>query len=155
MALEGFKDQTQDIDVLRPGTLLSPLKDAITHVSRAQRLPLEWINTHAASVLRKAKPSKRLPDYFNEISRTIEIGKNLTISVIGRQALLSLKLWAANPSYTKHTADLKKLRPNQEEMKEAVSFVLGIDNTELRRNDLRILLNLMGFDFDELTGNKR
>jgi hypothetical protein len=55
MALEGFKDQTQDIDVLRPGTLPSPLKDAIAHVSRAQRLPLEWMNTHAARVLRKAK----------------------------------------------------------------------------------------------------
>ena len=45
------------------------------------------------------------------------------------------------------------MQPTTGEMKKAVSFVLSIDSTELRRNDLRILLKQMGFDFDEVVGS--
>jgi len=150
MALAGFKDQTKDIDLLRPARLPVPLKDGITHVSRAKRLPPEWINTNAANVLRKVKPLKGLPDYFSEISQTIVISGNLRINVIGRQALISLKLWAATPLHAKHTTDIKNLQPARQEISEAVRFVLSIDNSELRKDDLRIVLREAGFDFDEL-----
>ena len=45
------------------------------------------------------------------------------------------------------------MRPTAGEMKKAVDFVLNIDSTELRRNDLRILLKQMGFDIDEVVGS--
>jgi hypothetical protein len=154
MALAGFKNQTRDIDLFGPARLPDPLKAGIRHVSKAKRLPPEWINTSAANVLEKAGKLKILPDYFSEISRTIEVGRNLKVGVLGRQALLSLKLWAASPSYSKHTTDIKSMRPTMGEMKKAVDFVLNIDSTELRRNDLRILLKQMGFNFDEVVGSK-
>lgn len=150
MAIAGFKDQTKDIDLLRPASLPPPLREAITHISRAKRLAPEWLNTSAANVLRKVKPSKGLPDYFNEISQAIEIGGNLRVNVIGRQALIALKLLAATPSHAKHTTDIRALQPGHEELSNAVKFVLSIDSTQSRKDDLRIVLREFGFDFDEL-----
>jgi hypothetical protein len=75
MALTGFKNQTRDIDLLAPARLPVPLKAGIRHVSKAKRLPPEWINTSAANVLAKAGRLEILPDYFNEISKTIEVGR--------------------------------------------------------------------------------
>jgi hypothetical protein len=150
MAIAGFKDQTKDIDLLRPARLPPPLREAITHISRAKRLTPEWLNTSAANVLRKVKPSKGLPDYFNEISQTIEIGGNLRVNVIGRQALIALKLLAATPSHEKHTSDIRALQPGQQELSHAVKFVLSIDSTQSRKDDLRIVLRELGCDFDEL-----
>ena len=155
MALDEFKDQTRDIDLLLPEILPAALKEGIAHVSRAKRLPPEWINTNAANILKKLKPTKGLPEYFNEISRTIDIGDNLKITLIGRQALIGMKLLASSPSYTKHTDDIRSLNPRKEEIEEAVRFVLSIDNDELRKEDLRIVLKAIGFDFDEFTGNTK
>jgi len=155
MALDEFKDQTRDIDLLLPEILPATLKEGIAHVSRAKRLPPEWINTNAANILNKLKPTKGLPEYFNEISRTIDIGDNVKISLIGRQALIGMKLLASTPSYTKHTDDIRSLNPRKEEIEEAVRFVLSIDNDELRKEDLRIVLKAIGFDFDEFTGNTK
>ena len=155
MALNEFKDQTRDIDLLLPEILPAALKEGIAHVSRAKRLPPEWINTNAANILKKLKPTKGLPEYFNEISRTIDIGDNVKISLIGRQALIGMKLLASTPSYTKHTDDIRSLNPRKEEIEEAVRFVLSIDNDELRKEDLRIVLKAIGFDFDEFTGNTK
>jgi len=155
MALDEFKGQTRDIDLLLPETLPAALKEGIAHVSRAKRLPPEWINTNAANILKKLKPTKGLPEYFNETSRTIDVGDNLKITLIGRQALIGMKLLASTPSYTKHTDDIRSLNPREEEIEEAVRFVLSIDNDELRKKDLRIVLNAIGFDFDEFTGNNK
>ena len=155
MALDEFKDQTKDIDLLLPEILPAALKEGISNVSRAKKLPPEWISTNAANIFKKLKLSKGLPEYFNEISRTIEIGDNLKITLIGRQALICMKLLASTPSYTKHTDDLKSLNPRKKEIEEAVRFVLSVDNDELRREDLRIVLKAIGFDFDELTGNNK
>ena len=155
MALDEFKDQTRDIDLLLPEILPAALKEGIAHVSRAKRLPPEWINTNAANILKKLKPTKGLPEYFNEISRTIDIGDNVKITLIGRQALIGMKLLASTPSYTKHTDDIRSLNPRKEEIEEAVRFVLSIDNNELRKKDLRIVLKAIGFDFDEFTGNTK
>jgi hypothetical protein len=155
MALDEFKDQTRDIDLLLPEILPAALKEGIAHVSRAKRLPPEWINTNAANILKKLKPIKGLPEYFNEISRTIDIGDNLKITLIGRQALIGMKLLASSPSYTKHTDDIRRLNPRKEEIEEAVRFVLSIDNDELRKEDLRIVLKALGYNFDEFTGNSK
>ncbi len=155
MALDGFKNQTKDIDLLLPEILPAALKEGISNVSRAKKLPPEWISTNAANIFKKLRSPKELPEYFNEISRTIEIGDNLKITLIGRQALIGMKLLASTPSYSKHTDDLKGLHPRKTEIEEAVRFVLSVDNDELRREDLRIVLKAIGFDFDELTGNNK
>ena len=149
MALNGFKKQTKDIDLLRPEKLPVGLQNGIAHISKTKKLSPEWINNNAATILRKVKPL-RLPAYFSELSRTIDIAANLKINIVGRQALLGLKLWAATPSFTKHTNDLKSLKPGKKEIKEAVRFVLSIDNNELRRDDLKIVLKKIGFDFNEV-----
>ena len=153
MALEGFKDQTMDIDVIRPEVLPEPIVNGVTHIGKIRRVGSGWLNSNVANMLSKAKGSTVLPEYFNEISRTIEIGKNLKISLIGRQALISLKLYAATPSYRKHTDDLNRLAPNTAELTEAVRFVLSIDGTDVRKDDLRAVLKDMGFDFDDIYKN--
>ena len=94
----------------------------------------------------KSKRSGVLPEYFNEIARTIEVDKNLRISIVGRQALISLKLYAATPSYSKHTTDISRLEPNVTEITEAVRFVLSFDNTGVRKDELRFILKKIGFD---------
>jgi hypothetical protein len=150
MALEGFKDQTMDIDIIRPEVLPEPIVNGVAHIGRIRRLSSKWLNSDVANMLLKTKRSVVLPEYFGEISRTIEVGKNLKISLIGRQALLSLKLYAATPSYRKHTDDIKRLGPNFSEITEAIRFVLSFDRTNVRKDDLRVVLKDLGFDFDDI-----
>jgi len=153
MALEGFKDQTMDIDVIRPEVLPEPIVNGAASIGKIKRLGSGWLNSNVANMLLKTKGSAVLPEYFNEISRTIEVGKNLRISLIGRQALISLKLYAATPSYSKHTDDINRLVPNTAEVTEAVRFVLSFDGTDVRKDDLRIVLKDLGFDFDDIHKN--
>jgi len=150
MALNGFKEQTRDVDLLVPDVLPEPLKKGVAHISRARALSPEWLNTNAANIFKKQKKEKKLPRYFREISRTIVIGKNLKVRLMGRRGLIAMKLYAASPSFAKHTTDLKKLRPNKEEMEEAVRFVLNMDDHETRRQDLGTILKQIGFDADEI-----
>ena len=150
MALEGFKDQTADIDVIRPEVLPEPILKGVANIGKIRRLGSGWLNSDVANMLMKSKGSAVLPEYFNEISRSIEVGKNLKISLIGRQALISLKLYASTPSYSKHTDDINRLKPTAAEITEAVRFVLSIDGTDVRKGDLRIVLKDLRFDFDDI-----
>ena len=150
MALNGFKEQTVDIDLIHPEILPEAILNGIAHIGKIKRLGPEWLNKNVANMLSKVKGTKGLPEYFNEISRSVRVGDNLKINLIGRQALISLKMYAATPSYSKHTADINRLGPNALEITEAVRFVLSIDGTEVRRGDLRVVLKDMGFDFDEI-----
>jgi hypothetical protein len=150
LALMGFEKQTGDIDILVPDALPEAVKRGIVQVAKAKRLPPGWINPDAANIFRDLRRRKTLPQYFRKAWRTLEIGKNLKVNVIGRQALISMKLYAATPSFAKHTQDLVKLGPSAEEVKEALRFVLSVDSHESRQNDLRIILKGLGFEFDEL-----
>jgi hypothetical protein len=153
MTLQGFKYQTKDIDVFRPEVLPEPIVSGAANIGKIRRLGSGWINSNVANMLLKTKGSAVLPGYFNEVSRTIEVSKNLRVSLIGRQALISLKLYAATPSYRKHTDDINRLVPNSEEITEAVRFVMSFDETEVRKDDLRIVLKKLGFDFDDIYRN--
>ena len=153
MALEGFKNQTTDIDVIRPEVLPEPIVNGVANIGKIRRLGSGWLNSNVANMLLKTKGSAVVPEYFNEISRTIEVGKNLRISIIGRQALISLKLYAATPSYRKHTADINLLVPDTAEITEAVRFVLSFDGTDVRKDDLRVVLKDLGFDFNDIYKN--
>jgi len=153
MTLEGFKGQTTDIDLMSPKELPDSLKKGIAHVGRAKRLGAEWLNTSLANMLSKAAGSVKLPKYFSEISRTFEVSDNLKIGLISRQALISLKLYATTPSYSKHTVDLSNLRPSKKELVEAARFVMSIDGSDPRKDDLRLVMKELGFDFDEIHRN--
>ena len=153
MTLEGFKGQTTDIDLLSPKELPDSLKKGIAHVGRAKRLGAEWLNTSLANMLSTSARSVKLPKYFSEISRTLEVSDNFKIGLIGRQALISLKMYATTPSYRKHTVDLSNLRPNKKEISEALRFVMSIDDSDPRKDDLRIGMKELGFDFDEIYRN--
>jgi len=150
MTLEGFKGQTTDIDLLSPKELPDSLKKGVAHVGRARRLGAEWLNTSLAKMLSTSARSVELPEYFSEISRTLEVSDNLKIGLIGRQALISLKLYATTPSYRKHTEDLGNLQPNEREITEGLRFVMSIDDSDPRKDDLRIVMKDLGFDFDEI-----
>jgi len=150
MTLQGFKGQTTDIDLLSPKELPDALQKGIIHVGRAKRLGSEWLNTSLANMLSTTARSGKLPKYFSEISRTIEVSDNLKIGLISRQALISLKLYATTPSYRKHTEDLSNLRPTKGQITEALRFVMSIDDSDPRKDDLRIVMKELGFDFDEI-----
>ncbi len=150
LALGGFKDQTRDIDVLEPDVLPESLKAGIAHISKARRMSPDWINTNAANIFRRQRKDCALPGYFKKTSRTIQIGRNLKVRLLGRQGLIATKLLAATPSFTKHTRDLKELSPKRSEIREAVRFVLSVDGHESRIQDLRIILREIGYDFDEI-----
>jgi hypothetical protein len=153
MTLEGFKGQTTDIDLLSPRKLPDSLKKGIAHVGRAKKLGAEWLNTSLASMLSTSARSVKLPKYFSEISRTLEVSDNLKIGLISRQALISLKLYAVTPSYRKHTEDLSNLQPSKREITEALRFVMSIDDSVPRKDDLRIVMKELGYDFDEIHHN--
>jgi hypothetical protein len=150
MTLEGFKGQTTDIDLLSPKELPESIRKGIAHVSRAKKLGPEWLNTSLANMLATSARAVKLPKYFSQISRAIEVGDNLKIGLISRQALISLKLYATTPSYRKHTEDLSNLRPRKKEITEALRFVMSIDDSDPRKVDLRIVMKELGFDFDEI-----
>jgi hypothetical protein len=153
MTLEGFKGQTTDIDLLGPKVLPDSIKKGIAQVSRAKKLGAEWLNTSLANMLSTTAGSVKLPEYFREISRTIEVSDNLKIGLISRQALISLKLYATSPSYRKHTVDLSNLKLTRKEITEALRFVMSIDDSDPRKDDLRIVMKDLGFDFDEIHRN--
>jgi hypothetical protein len=153
MTLEGFKGQTTDIDLLSPKELPDSLKKGIAHVGRAKRLGAYWLNTSLADMLSTSARSVKLPKYFSEISRTLEVSDNLKVGLISRQALISLKLYATTPTYRKHTEDLGNLRPSKREITEALRFVMSVDDSDPRKDDLRIVMKELGFDFDEIHHN--
>lgn len=152
LALMGNKDQTNDIDVLKPHPLPGPLQEGIRAVAKAKRLAPGWLNDQAAQVF-SAGPfpeSKRFPEYFGEVSRTFMIGKNLQVHIIGRQALISLKLYACNPSVRKHIDDLKALRPTRKELEIAVEFYLAQDPHVTAREDLAAVISELEINPDEV-----
>ncbi len=111
LALLGIERTTFDIDVLVPELLPADLIRAVRAVARARGLGPEWLSTSVARVLRKARGQHRLPKYFSERAARIEVAPNLTLLVVGRLALLGLKLLAASPSARKHVQDLRALAP--------------------------------------------
>jgi len=152
LSLMGNKDQTNDIDLLEPHPLPEPLRRGIRAVAKARRLSSEWLNDQAARVFSTGPHPeiKRLPVYFRDIALSFSVGANLKVNVIGRQALISLKLYACNPSIRKHLDDMRALQPGKEEIKIAVKFCLAIDPHITSREDLEAVIRELGVDPDEV-----
>jgi len=148
LALHGLKDQTVDIDLFSPDPLPEPLRNGAAHIGRVRKLGREWINTNVAGMLKQCFPA--LPAYFYQTSLRVEIGQNLVVHTMGRQAMISLKRYAASPVVEKHTQDLAQLAPGRDEIEKAVRFVCSVDSTAVRRHDLRLILEKLGFQADDV-----
>jgi hypothetical protein len=152
LALMGNKNQTHDIDLLAPNPLPESLLQGIQAVAKVKRIAPAWLNDQAAQIF-KAGPDpifKRFPEYFREVSQSLSIGSNLNIHIIGRQALISLKMYASNPSVRKHIDDLKALHPNKTEIKAAAEFCLANDAHITIKEDLLAVIRELGFDPDDI-----
>lgn len=144
LALLDIERATLDVDVLVPETLPRQLVDAARAVAGARGLGPEWLSDGVARVLKQARGGRRLPRYFVERAARIDVADNLTVWVLGRQALISLKLLAASPSERKHIRDLHALAPTRSELRRARDFVLALDSSAPRREDLALVLRELG-----------
>ncbi|MBW2699528.1 MAG: hypothetical protein JRF33_01805 [Deltaproteobacteria bacterium] len=153
LALKGHRDQTFDVDVLSPSPLPKEIEEGVRAVAMAQGLSIEWLNDHVANVLRSLfKVSHAPPPQFGEESEILEVAENLTIALASKQTMVTLKLLAASPGVKKHTLDLAALAPSLREIQEAVAVCLSLDDTNIRRVDLRMILEELEIDADEVLG---
>jgi len=152
LSLMGKRGQTNDIDLLKPHPLPEVLRQGIRAVAKVRGLSPEWLNDQAAQVFSRGPDpeSKRFPAYFGKISRTLSVGRNIKLHIIGRQALISLKLYACNPSIRKHIDDLKALRPDKREIAIAAQFCLARDSHITARQDLAAVIRKLELDPDEI-----
>lgn len=144
LALCGFTRTTYDVDLLRPTQLSSSLRQGAAAVARARHLAPSWLETGPAEIFRRLGRPKIFPAYFPEAARTISMGESLVVEVASRQALLSLKLLAASPSARKHLDDIHVMAPGRDEILEALRFVLDVDNSPPRHEELQEVLELLG-----------
>ena len=153
LALSGIARATYDVDVLRPARLPRSVREGARTVARSRHLAPEWLAVGPAEIFRRLGRPGRFPAYFFEAARVIEVGPSLVVEVASRQALLTLKLYAAGPSTGKHLDDLRALAPNEDEIREAGRFVLEIDGSEPRLRELEIVVGALGFNPRTITGS--
>jgi hypothetical protein len=120
---------TQDVDVVAFSTGSGPLRseptlprelvEAVQDVARVLDLDDDWLNAGAVAIV-----ADRLPDRFEQRMGTHSYG-SLTVSVLGREDLIRLKLFAAadeGPGSTHHL-DLVRLAPTAVELRDAISWI--------------------------------
>lgn len=125
---EGGVRPTQDVDVvavasgeetLRSARLPPTLVQAAEDVAAMLGLDEDWLNAAATSLV-----ADRLPAGYRERLRTERFGK-LTVSVLGRQDLIRLKLYAAadeGPG-SPHVRDLVQIGLTGSELDDARAWV--------------------------------
>lgn len=128
---EGLQRPTQDVDIvavalghepLRPHHQLPPvLRDAALDVARVRGLDEDWLNTGALGVI-----AHLLPHGYEQRLRTESFGSGLLVSVLSRQDLLRLKLFAAHDEgpHGVHADDVRAMGPTHLELEDAATWVL-------------------------------
>lgn len=106
-----------------PHPLPEALKDGIARVARDFSLPDDWMNTQIA-----AQWQHGLPVFPPEETEWRRYGA-LEVGLAGRQALISLKLFAAGDQGPEsvHYQDLVALEPSDAELDDARSWVITQD----------------------------
>ena len=141
---------TKDVDVLAgvdpklglvdPRPLSDTLSRVVDEVGTALDLPRGWLNTGPADQVLAG-----LPQGF--LSRLIrrDYGPRLVIHYPDRFDLIHLKLFAAmDQGPGRHTSDLMKLAPTEDEMLAAVRWVLTQDASDGFAEIVRDALNQLG-----------
>ncbi|MGH3442470.1 MAG: hypothetical protein ACRDUY_10615 [Nitriliruptorales bacterium] len=131
---EGLDHPTQDVDVVAVAPSGTPLRSsqqlelpldlvrAAEDVAAVMGLDRDWLNAGALGVL-----FDRLPEGYEDRLRPTRFG-NLTVSVLGRQDLVRLKLWAAadeGPGSRHHVA-LVQMGLSAAEVDDAEAWVNGL-----------------------------
>ncbi len=140
LASTGLVDRTtKDVDVIATAvrsegkTELYPatpfpagFQEAVDRVAKDFGLPADWLNSVIESQWRAGLPPRLAEDIeWREYS-------TLSIGLVGRKALIPLKFFAAVDQgvKSKHWQDLLTLRPTNDEIDEAASWVSGQDAGE-------------------------
>lgn len=108
-----------------PDPLPSALKEAIETVGGDFGLSPDWMNTVVASIWEQGVPESLPDDIQWQSYGSLEIG------LVGRQTLISLKLYATidQGKQSKHFADLIQLHPTDDELQVAASWVSKQDTS--------------------------
>ena len=151
LALGLVQRTTKDVDVLAgvdpetglvdPRPLSPTLSKVVEEVGALLDLPRGWLNTGPAGQVLAG-----LPDGF--LSRLIrrDYGPRLTIHYPDRFDLIHLKFFAAmDQGPGRHTDDLMKLAPSEEEMLAAARWVLTQDACEAFPALVKDALTQLGF----------
>lgn len=130
---EGLQRPTQDVDVIAFSTgnerlrqsneLPQELAEAARDVAWMHGLDDDWLNTGALGALNDLLP--HLPVGFEDRARTESFGNSLLVSVLDRQDLIRLKLYAAYDVGTgeTHLADLVVIRITAGELRDAATWI--------------------------------
>lgn len=120
-------DQGADTALVAAQPLPQSVLDAIAEVGEALGLASNWLNAGPAGMVHFLLP-KGIEDRW-----TTQIYANLTVRVASRFDLIHFKLFAAAdywPGRTKHFQDLEVLKPNQDELAAAQTWVTTQDQSE-------------------------
>jgi hypothetical protein len=129
LLMEGGSRPTQDVDVVAWGSGRDPLRvdhllpaelvEAAQDVATVLELDPDWLNAGAVALVGHV-----LPAGYESRLRSEDFG-NLTVSVLAREDLLRLKLYAASDEGpgSVHLLDLRSLAPTPDELREAAEWV--------------------------------
>jgi len=108
-----------------PDPLPPALEEAIGIVSRDFGLSSDWMNTVVAAIWEQGVPESLPDDIQWQSFGSLEIG------LVGRQTLISLKLYATidQGKQSKHFKDLIQLHPTDDELQVAASWVSEQDTS--------------------------
>lgn len=129
---ERGRRRTADVDVVAVSTGQDPLRethelprglqDAARDVAHVMDLDADWLNAGALAVV-----SHLLPDGYQQRLRTESFGNNLLVSVLAREDLIRLKLFAGadeGPG-SPHLSDLLEADLSRGELRGAAQWVRG------------------------------
>ncbi len=114
---------TMDIDVLQP-KVDQTLDQAAKLVAKKLGLSDSWLNNGPEDLLRY------LDDQWEANCSKVYDGHALQVFALGRKDLIKSKLWAACDRMD-DIPDIIALKPTQEELQEARSWVLQVDASEV------------------------
>jgi hypothetical protein len=151
---------TKDVDVIGAWdqTLLQiksiqkfpdKVQDCIRKVAQAhpelQGMNERWINLGPANLAKLGLPA----GYENRLM-TVRFKDRLILHLLGREDLLSLKLYAAADDLagrqSVHAGDLKQLKPTYEELDKALNWVLKLPNIDSKKIELQSIVQELGYD---------
>ncbi|MBI4224487.1 MAG: hypothetical protein HY609_06090 [Deltaproteobacteria bacterium] len=132
---------TKDVDLLYPLTLPPQFTKAAQIVAQNQGLPANWINQGPKDLF-----TMGLPENFQQRATKKRFGKKLTAHLAGRKDQIFFKLYAAADRAGYHVDDLKKLKPSDKELTEAVRWVRTHDPSEGFFEILISMLEKLGYE---------
>ncbi len=161
LALQKLQSRaTQDIDVLAdwnatdltvmcikefPAKLKDCIQRVVANHPELEGLKSKWINLGPARIA-----AGGLPEGFEERLTKITFGDKLTLHLLGREDLLTLKLYAAaddqGPRREIHYHDLKALNPTFKELDTAIDWITKRTDFEKIHMGLRDTIRELGHE---------